>query len=73
MVAEGAPVALGVQDGGATILKNESNEVVADISEIDTAFLNMPFAIEFCSGTVGLTAQIRKLGLDVLACCNGSP
>ena len=63
LVAEGPPAALGDQEGGSPILNESCRRSKADVGETDEAFLNMPFAIEFCSGTAGLTAQIRKLGL----------
>ena len=63
LVAEEPPAALGGQEGGNTVLNKSGPRSQAATGETDEAFLNMPFAIEFCAGTAGLTAQIRKLGL----------
>ena len=62
-VAEEPPAALGGQEGGSTILNEPRPIPEATIGETEEAFTNMPFAVEFCSGTAGLTAQLRKLGL----------
>ena len=62
-VAAEPPAALGGQEGGSTILNQPRPIPEATIGETEEAFTNMPFAVEFCSGTAGLTAQLRKLGL----------
>ena len=57
-VAEEPPAALGGQEGGSTILNEPRPIPEATIGETEEAFTNMPFAVEFCSGTAGLTAQL---------------
>ena len=61
--ATGAPTALGEQVAGDPIIHQAHQEVTQSGSNINEEIAT-PFTIEFCSGTAGLTAQIRKLGCE---------
>ena len=61
--ATGAPAALGEQVAGDPTIHQAHQEVTQSGSNTNDETAT-PFTIEFCSGTAGLTAQIRKLGCE---------